>query len=108
MGLSNNELIKFAVDSITAIVEGVNKLLSALSGGNGLIKTIGSLAVALSAFKIGKSLLGGKMSGLFGRSTEVTERKTTSPDGTIVEEKIVKNPKQKGIEDGKQYAEGFR
>jgi hypothetical protein len=59
MGLANNEVLKGAVDFLSALVEGLNKTIDAVSGGNGLTKSIVSLVAALGGLKAGKTLLSG-------------------------------------------------
>ena len=59
MSLANNEVIKFGVDLLTSVLDTVNNLTEALSGGNGLIKSVISLGVALGGLKLGKAALGG-------------------------------------------------
>lgn len=77
MGLANNEILKGAVDILTSIIEGINKLTNGISGGNGLIKSITSLGVAIGGLMAGKSLInmlfggaaakaGGAIGGMFG------------------------------------------
>jgi hypothetical protein len=58
MGLSNNEILKGAVDFLTFVIESVNKLTDALSGGNGLIKSLISLTTVISGLKAGKNIIG--------------------------------------------------
>jgi hypothetical protein len=72
MGLANNEILKAGVDGLTKILETINKITEGLSGGNGLIKSVFSLAGVLATLKGGKALLsgtavGGAMSGLVGK-----------------------------------------
>jgi hypothetical protein len=65
MGLANNTILKGAIDTLTFIIEGINKLTDALSGGNGLVKSIISLVTVVGALKLGKGLIGGLLgSGL--------------------------------------------
>jgi predicted secreted Zn-dependent protease len=54
MGLTNNEILKGAVDLLADMIEGVNKLTNGLSAGNGLIKSVVSLGVALGGLTMGK------------------------------------------------------
>lgn len=63
MGLANNEILKAGVDGLTKILETINKITEGLSGGNGLIKSIVSLAGVLATLKGGKALLGGTAIG---------------------------------------------
>ena len=56
MGLANNEILKFGVDFLTQILTTVNKLTAALSGGNGLVKSIINLVTVIGALKGGKEI----------------------------------------------------
>ena len=58
MGLANNEILKFGVDLLTGVLEAVNKLTEALSGGNGLIKSFVNLVAVVGALKGGSQLFG--------------------------------------------------
>ena len=74
MGLANNEALKSAIDGLTKIMETINKTTDFISGGNGLIKSIVSLAGVLATLKGGKSLLsgtavGGAMGGFIEKLT---------------------------------------
>ena len=66
MGLANNEILKFGVDLLTGLLETINNVTSALSGGNGLVKSIISLVTVIGALKGGKSLF----DNLFGRTAK--------------------------------------
>jgi hypothetical protein len=59
MGIANSDIIKGAVDFLTWIMNGINKLTTAISGDNGIVKAILSLGLAIGGLKIGKKLLGG-------------------------------------------------
>ena len=66
MGLANNDILKFGVDLLTGFLETVNKLTSALSGGNGLAKSVINLTTVIGALAGGRALSksifdGGKM-----------------------------------------------
>jgi hypothetical protein len=63
MGLANNEVLKAGIDGLTKILETINKITDGISGGNGLIKSIASLAGVLATLKMGKTLLGGTAVG---------------------------------------------
>ena len=52
MGLANNELIGMFIDLLTNIVSTVNTLTNALSGGNGLIKSLLTLSLTISSLRI--------------------------------------------------------
>jgi hypothetical protein len=70
MGLANNELLKGAVDFLTKVLETVNKLLTKLSGGGGIIKTFLTAFTAVKAFKFARSGLNG-IANLFGGAAKV-------------------------------------
>lgn len=56
MGLSNNEIIGAVVSSLTTVLTSINKLIDALSGGNGLIKSVMTLGTVIGGLKVGGSL----------------------------------------------------
>ena len=49
MGLANNEILKGAVDALTFILNAINKLIDALSGNNGIAKSVITLNLAITA-----------------------------------------------------------
>jgi hypothetical protein len=67
MGLTNNEILKGAIDVLTAIIGGINKLTDSLSGGSGLIKSLINLTMVIGALKLGKGVLEGTL-GWAGKS----------------------------------------
>jgi hypothetical protein len=74
MGLANEGVLKGAIDGLTKIMETINKTTEFISGGNGLIKSLVSLAGVLAALKGGKSLfsgtaIGGAIGGIVGKIT---------------------------------------
>lgn len=79
MGLANNEILKFGVELLTSILTTVNKLIEALSGGNGLTKSFLSLVAALISLRTGKGILhkifggesGGLLEGLLGKKSDI-------------------------------------
>lgn len=60
MGLFNSDLLKAGVETLTFLLETLNKIIDTLSGGSGIVKTFVTAMGLLSAFKIGRGLLGGK------------------------------------------------
>jgi deoxyhypusine synthase len=56
MGLANNSIITGVVDTIKTIIDGINKAIDVISGGNGIVKSLASLGAAFAIFKIGKTL----------------------------------------------------
>lgn len=79
MGLANNEILKFGVELLTSILTTVNKLIEALSGGNGLTKSFLSLVAVLISLRTGKGILhkifggksGGLLEGLLGKKSDI-------------------------------------
>lgn len=78
MGLSNNNVLKGAVDLLTGFLTTINKLISSLSGNSGTLKTILSFLTVAGGFKLGKSILGstgfgssGLLGSLFGKKGDV-------------------------------------
>lgn len=57
MGLTNNVIIKGAVDSLTFLLTAVNRLIDGLSGGHGLIKSVMTLGAVWGGLKLGGNLV---------------------------------------------------
>lgn len=57
MGLTNNVIIKGAVDTLTVLLTAVNRLIDGLSGGHGLIKSVMTLGVVWGGLKLGGNLV---------------------------------------------------
>ena len=57
MGLTNNVIIKSAVDTLTFLLTAVNKLIDGLSGGHGLIKSVMTLGAGWGGLKLGGNLV---------------------------------------------------
>lgn len=113
MGLANNEVLKFAVDSLTFIIEAINKITDAISGGNGLIKSLVSLMGVIGALKLGKGILSGTgvtnmLGNLTGRATTMKETitETAGANGATVRT-IVREPVKEGQSAGSQAGQGF-
>jgi L-rhamnose mutarotase len=76
MGLANNEILKIGVDALTTMLETLNKITDAISGGNGLMKAVVSLTTVLSGLSLGRSLLPsilGSVGGIMGIGPKVTD-----------------------------------
>ena len=58
MGIANSDMIKGFIDFGTQVLEIFNNIVEALSGGNGVIKSITSLGLAIGTFKLGRGLFG--------------------------------------------------
>ena len=87
MGIANSDMIKGFIDFGTQILEVFNNIIEALSGGNGLIKSISSLALAFGTFKLGR--------GIFGKNG-------------ILGALISKDPSKLGSNFGKTFIGGFQ
>lgn len=57
MGLTNNVIIKGAVDTLTFLLTRVNELIDGLSGGHGLIKSVMTLGAVWGGLKLGGNLV---------------------------------------------------
>lgn len=98
MGLSNNEVIKTAVDVLTSLLQTINKIISSLSGGNGLIKSVLSIGTAIGGLKLGKSII----SSLIGNMVN-------TKDGGIFSKAFGTTTSQKkaGLQAGKSFLSGL-
>ena len=86
MGLSNNEILKGAVDLLTSFLTTVNNLIDTLSGGNGLVKSILSLTSAILGIKAGKTGFNKIFNNLFGEKSQIN--KESEKQGKNIAEKI--------------------
>ena len=102
MGLANNEVIKVAVDTLTGLLQTINKILDTVSGGSGVLKSTLSILTAIGGLKLGKSLLStgiGKMVG--------------DREGGWIQQALGKKKEQQntgytaGIQTGKGFINGF-
>ena len=93
MGLTNNEILKWGVDFLTTILEGINKLTNTISGGNGLVKSLVTLMTVILALKTASSGL----NLLFGtpKSKDPTKKPTEEEE------------KERGRKNGQQYQQGW-
>ena len=57
MGLTNNVIIKGAIDTLTVLLTAINKLIDGLSGGQGLIKSVMTLGAVWGGLKLGGNLV---------------------------------------------------
>jgi len=69
MSVSNSEIVKGFVDLLTGLLSGFNKVTAAISGGNGLLKSITTVTLAVGGLKLGKQLF----SGIFGNPLTQTK-----------------------------------
>ena len=56
MSIANSDVIKGVVDALTGLVQGINKVVNAVSGGNGLLKSIAAIGISVGGLKLGRSL----------------------------------------------------
>ena len=111
MGLSNNVIIKGVVSFLTTIVEGLNKVTDALSGGNGLVKSLFSLITVLTALKVARSALG-KGLGWAGKQAGLNPQGQQNGQGTSGQQvnpmkQAMPNPQADGQQAGQQAGQGF-
>ena len=112
MGLTNDGVIKFAVDFLTKILETINKITNAISGGNGLSKSLVSLFGVIGALKGGRALFDSSgvnnLLGSFTGNGSYTETITHSKDknGNLVKT-VVRNPNKQGQDAGIEAGNGF-
>jgi hypothetical protein len=94
MGIANDEFVKIGVDTLTWVLETINKLTDAISGGSGLIKSIASLGVAWGGLSLGKGLveniLPHLLGGMIGYNNESGE--IGKIFGKIIKDKDNKGP----------------
>ena len=64
MGIANNKIVKFAVDFGTKFVGAINKMINAISGGNGIVKSVLSLVAAFSGLKLAGKFINSALGGL--------------------------------------------
>lgn len=96
MGLANSDFLKAGVDILTGILSTINDIISAISGGNGLVKSIISIGSAFLALRGGSKLFGEKgpigklLTGILGKTTAKEGEKTGLQIGTTISEGIKK------------------
>lgn len=74
MGIANSDLIKGFIDFGTQILTTINKITDTLSGGNGLVKSIESLALAFGLFKGVGGIFKGALRGVYTSITNPNEK----------------------------------
>ena len=73
MNLANNELIKFGVDFLANFLETINSITEALSGGNGMVKSILTLGEVVVGLKTGKNIFNSIFRGISSSLPEETQ-----------------------------------
>lgn len=99
MSLSNNELINYAVDALTGLLTAINKIISALSGGNGIIKSTLGILTLVGGLKLGKSLVGA-----------IGEKAAGGREGGLIQKIFGKKPQlqAEGMQAGQATGQGFK
>lgn len=109
MGLTNNVIIKSAVDTLTVLLTAVNKLIDGLSGGHGLIKSVMTLGAVWGGLKLGGNLVDKALASNWvqnkiklskGDSETVANVRGTNAERTSYF--------QKGINMAKEFQKGFQ
>lgn len=104
MSIANSDVIKGVVDALTGLVQGINKVVNAVSGGKGLLKSIAAIGISVGGLKLGRSLFNsifgdpksaGK--GWMGQVLSIIkgERPAISKTGTEIGESLVGGIKDK-------------
>ena len=109
MGLTNNIIIKGAVDTLTVLLTTVNKLIDGLSGGHGLIKSVMTLGAVWGGLKLGGGIMDKAL------ASEFVQRKVRLKEGDKATVEAVRNGNkdkvsyaQKGKEIAKSFSDGFQ
>lgn len=109
MGLTNNVIIKGAVDTLTFLLTAVNRLIDGLSGGHGLIKSVMTLGAVWGGLKLGGNLVDKALASNWvqnkiklskGDSETVANVRGTSTERTSYF--------QKGVNMAKEFQKGFQ
>lgn len=69
MGIANSDFVKAGIDLLTKLLSVINDIISAISGGNGLVKSVASIGTAFLALRTGAKIFGG--SGFIGKILSV-------------------------------------
>lgn len=109
MGLTNNVIIKGAVDTLTVLLTAVNKLIDGLSGGHGLIKSVMTLGAVWGGLKLGGNLVDKALASNWvqnkiklskGDSETIANVRGTNAERTSYF--------QKGVNMAKEFQKGFK
>ncbi len=109
MGLTNNVIIKGAVDSLTFLLTAVNKLIDGISGGHGLIKSVMTLGAVWGGLKLGGNLVDKALASNWVQNkiklSKGDSETVANVRGTNVERASYF---QKGINMAKEFQKGFQ
>ena len=121
MGLANDEVIKGGVTALTWLLETINKVIDALSGGNGLSKSIITLMAVIGALRGGSALFRKIFDSEIIKDFIKTMREIPNESKSIfaqvgqnIKEKLraafndtASDARQAGAKAGQAYQEGF-
>lgn len=109
MGLTNNVIIKGAVDTLTVLLTAVNKLIDGLSGGHGLIKSVMTLGAVWGGLKLGGNLVDKALASNWVQNkiklSKGDPETVANVRGTNVERTSYF---QKGVNMAKEFQKGFK
>ena len=109
MSLTNNVIIKGAVDTLTFLLTRVNELIDGISGGHGLIKSVMTLGAVWGGLKLGGNLVDKALASNWvqnkiklskGDSETVANVRGTNTERTSYF--------QKGVNMAKEFQKGFQ
>lgn len=102
MGLANNEIIGVIVETLTDVLDIINKIIDGISGGNGLIKSVLTLLAVVGGLKLGGSIF----DALLKTGTVQNLFKTLT--GQVEKDKQTEAAfREKGMKAAKSFQEGF-
>lgn len=109
MGLTNNVIIKGAVDTLTTLLTGVNKLIDALSGGQGLIKSVMTLGAVWGGLKLGGALVDKALASDFVQRKVKLSKGDSETVANVRGTNAERTPYfQKGVNMAKEFQKGFQ
>ena len=109
MGLTNNVIIKGAVDSLTFLLTAVNKLIDGLSGGHGLIKSVMTLGAVWGGLKLGGNLVDKALASNWVQNKIKLSKGDPETVGNIRGTNTERTSYfQKGVNMAKEFQKGFQ
>lgn len=109
MGLTNNVIIKGAVDTLTTLLTAVNGLIDALSGGQGLIKSVMTLGAVWGGLKLGGALVDKALASNFVQRKVKLAKGDPETVANVRETNAERTSYfQKGVNMAKEFQKGFQ
>ena len=109
MGLTNNVIIKGAVDTLTFLLTAVNKLIDGLSGGHGLIKSVMTLGAVWGGLKLGGNLVDKALASNWVQNKIKLSKGDTETVANIRGTNAERTSYfQKGVNMAKEFQKGFQ